>query len=210
MGTAASVFRKLPKAERPKCGATTRTGGECKRDAGAGTDHWGAGHCANHGGKTQSGEQFAADQVAILLGAELQMEPHDALLLTVRRAANWEAFCAIEVAKLNDDDLVVTHRHEREAWGGDNATSYVDTTSAAELHIWVREHQKALDQLARLAKTAIDAGVAERQVRLLEQNAGELATWLSPLLTELGVMGDKRTPAIVRKHLVLLEGGKAA
>lgn len=206
---AASVFRKLPKADRPRCGAKTRAGTPCGREAGAGTDHWGAGNCANHGGKTQSGEQFAADQVAIRLGAELHMEPHDALLLTVRRAANWEAFCALEVAKLTDEDLVVTHRHEREARGAD-ATSYVDTTTAAELHIWVREHQRALDQLARLAKTAIDAGVAERQVRLLEQNAGELATWLSPLLTELGVMGDKKTPEIVRRHLVLLEGGRAA
>lgn len=210
---AASAPPKTEKNTKPNgaCGARTKSrAGFCRNRAGFKTDHVGTGRCHLHGGATISGRKTAARELALRLGAELHMEPHDALLLTVRRAANWEAYCAAEVAKLDPLELVVQHRHERDAYGGENATSYVDTTSAAEMHIWLREHQKALDQLARLAKAAIDAGVQERQVRLLEQNAGELATWLGGLLDDLGVKGDKRTPAIVRKHLVLLEGGKAA
>ncbi len=34
------------------CGAKTKSGGNCKRRAGAGTDHVGEGRCKHHGGKT--------------------------------------------------------------------------------------------------------------------------------------------------------------
>lgn len=225
MGSAASVLRKLPKADRPKCAATTRAGTPCKRDRGAGTDHPGFGHCANHGGNTESGAKAAAREIETWLGAELDMEPHDALLLTVRRAARWEAVCAREVARLDPDHVIVRFEKTKREYSprirfdeaadewtteGTVIESTVETSTVAELHIWVREHLKALDQLSRLAKTALDAGVDERRVRQLEESAGDLATWLGPFLTELGVMGDQRTPAIVRKHLMLLEGGQAA
>jgi len=208
-----------------KCGAKTRQGGKCKNPAGFKTDHPGSGKCAHHGGATPSGRIAAARETAQRLGLELQMEPHDALLLTVRRAAAWEAYCAAEVAKLTDDQVVIQHEKTRTEhaprveWDDEEdevarhgvvVTTTTERSTEAKLHLWLREHQRALDQLSRLAKTAIDAGVDERRVRILEQNAGELAQWLGGLLTDLGVKSDVRTPAIVRRHLALLEGGRAA
>lgn len=138
------------------------------------------------------------------------MEPHDALLLSVRRAANWEAYCAGQVHELEPDEIVIERFRERIVHG--STGSYVEHSNDAQLHLWIVEHQRALFQLARISKTALDAGVQERQVRLAEQLAGQLADVLRAILDELQLTPaqQKRAPAVVRRHLVALEGGAAA
>jgi hypothetical protein len=58
----------------------------------------------------------------------------------------------------------------------------------------------------RVAKTAIDAGVEERQVRLAEAQAQQLAAVIRAILTDLGYDLEEEN---VRKVVRLLEGGKA-
>lgn len=208
-----------------KCGAQKRqSAGTCARPAGWGTEHVGIGTCKLHGGCAPAAVRAAARETAARLGAELQMEPHDALLLTVRKAAMWESYCAQKVAALSDPEIVVTPRTEKteytpvltrvgddlEDTGAVVAERTTTETNAAELHIWVREHQKALDQLARLAKAAIDAGVAERQVRLAEQLVGDIAGAIDRVLAGHGITGAARKPEVIRGALELLEGGRAA
>lgn len=45
--------------ERPRCGARTASGGECRSQAGSRTDHPGYGNCAKHGGNTEAGVKAA-------------------------------------------------------------------------------------------------------------------------------------------------------
>jgi hypothetical protein len=58
----------------------------------------------------------------------------------------------------------------------------------------------------RVAKLAIDAGVAEQQVRLAEEQAKQLAAVIRAILTDLGHdLEDERVRDVVR--LRLIEGG---
>jgi hypothetical protein len=76
------------------------------------------------------------------------------------------------------------------------------------LNLWVKLYQEERDRLVRVAKAAIDAGVEERQVRLAEGQAQQLAQVIRAILTDLGHdLGDQRVRQVVR--LRLIEGGKA-
>jgi hypothetical protein len=188
------------------CDARTRSGGLCKLSAGSGTDHLGAGQCRFHGGSTPNGRKHAAKLQAAELALEYDLEPHDALLWSVRLAAGEVKFFTGEVAALEEDALVVEHERQRV---GDLA--FTETSSRAELSIWIRARQDALERLAKYAKMAIDAGVAERHVRVAERYGELLAELVGGILRDLDLTGaqQERAPAIVRKHLQLFEGGKA-
>jgi hypothetical protein len=70
----------------------------------------------------------------------------------------------------------------------------------------VRLYQEERDRLVRVAKAAIDAGVAERQVRITEEQARQLARVVSAIVIDLGHdLADDRVREVVR--LRLLEGG---
>lgn len=187
------------------CNARTRSGTPCRNRAGYKTSHPGLGRCAFHGGSSPGGIVQAARLEATRLGAELEMEPQEALLLSVRRAAMYERYCAERVSELETGDLVVTH--EQRVTSEDGTT--VTTSTDAKLNIWIREHSKALDQLTRIAKVAIDAGVEERRVRLAEQLVGDLANAIDSLLSELGVRDHPQAPAAVKRALALVEGPRA-
>jgi hypothetical protein len=76
------------------------------------------------------------------------------------------------------------------------------------VNVWVRLHQEWHDRLVRVAKTAIDAGVEERQVRLAEAQAQRLAAVIRAILTDLGYdLEEENVRKVVR--LRLLEGGEA-
>ena len=51
---------------------------------------------------------------------------------------------------------------------------------------------------------AIAAGVAERQVRLAEEQGKQIARVIVGVLQDLGVQGREEVPSLVRKHLVLV------
>lgn len=194
-----------------RCGAKTRGGTACKQPSGAGTDHQGFGHCKFHGGLSPNGMKYAAKLQAAQLGAELDCDPHEAILKAVRKAAMWERFCAQKVAGLTDDQLVVPHARTVEHTD-DRAGVTTVTESRAELNLWLREHQHAVRDLAHLGKVAVDAGVAERQVRLAEQLAEDWGRALRAILDELELSAEQRAkaPIVVERHLRLLEGGVAA
>jgi len=73
--------------------------------------------------------------------------------------------------------------------------------STVHMHPFLKEYNDALERRARFAKMAMDAGVAERQVYLAEQQASQLAGAVRSILTELGVQLDKRAVAVVQRNL---------
>lgn len=83
----------------------------------------------------------------------------------------------------------------------------IDSDSIAAL---VKLEQDERRELARAAKTALDAGIAERQVRMAERVAEQLIAVLRGVVTELGHdANDPKVAGICRRQLELVTGGAA-
>lgn len=199
---------RKPMSERraPKlCGAKTRAGGKCKRPAGAGTDHVGHGRCKLHGGSSPNGRKHAAreqaHELALLLGDGISIEPHEALLKCVRLAAAEVGFFTARIEGLQLEDVTVRPRTDKESDDG-----YEKKLAPAELNLWVQERIRAVDRLARYSKLAIDAGIAERQVRIAEQFGETIATLLRGVLEDLRLTPEQmdRAREIVPRRLAQL------
>lgn len=141
-----------------RCGARKKDGERCRRPAGWGTGHKGVGQCRAHGGNTPgnviASERELAKRFAVgMLGAEVETDALGALVLSVRLAAGMVAYYRSQAASLVEDGR---------------------QTSAGEA--LQRDYAAAVERLARVSKTAIDAGVSIRQIELEERLAERLAT----------------------------------
>jgi hypothetical protein len=158
------------------CGAKTRGDGTCANRAGKGTDHVGFGRCSNHGGKTPAGRTHGNRLKALAelgpMGGEVDVNPLDALLYTVRRGSGLAALYRLQA--------------EACAANGRDAAMYADLEA------------KALADLARWAKMAIDAGVAERMVRIAEGTGERLASALEEALEGVELPPGQRQVVVQR------------
>lgn len=195
-----------PGSPCPKhCGAALRQtpGGLCKRAKGQGTDHVGIGRCDRHGGSTPNHEKAANGQKAaaavVTFGLPREIDPQTALLEEVHRTAGHVAYLGDVVAKLEQDELKQLDPSER----------------FEQPAVWVRMYQDERKHLTRVAAAAIGAGIAERQVRLAEEQGRQLANVLRDvlgdvfgLLAEAGLSVDvlvqiqrEAVPGVVRRRL---------
>jgi hypothetical protein len=126
--------------------------------------------------------------MALEVARELDVSPWEALLLAVRRAAGRVAWV--------DEQLT---RSTRENDGDMNAK---------EITKWLSESRKERTLLARTAKAAIDAGVAERLVRQVELEGRVVAEVLGRVLDRLSLDADQRQLAFATAHeeLLTIEG----
>ena len=198
----------------PTCGARLKgekgaAGETCKRPAGWGTDHPGAGQCSMHGGKTPIGNRNAArPMLALLVGHKIDVSPMEALLMCVRITAAEATFFSAKIAAMEEKEVITRPRAEQL----DRDGMVHDLRAQRQLNIWIRERRRALLDLARFSKMALDAGVEERMVRVAENIGEQLATFVKGLLTDLHLSEEQeeRAPEIVRRHLRVLQGGNAA
>jgi len=116
---------------------------------------------------------------------ELNISPWDALLLSVRRAAGRVAWV--------DQQL-------------ENATRVEDGDEGAgrEVARWLSESRKERTLLARTAKAAVDAGVAERFVRHVEMEGRVVAEVIGRVLDKLDLAPEQRAIAFSEAHSQLL------
>jgi hypothetical protein len=173
------------------CGAQTRSGGQCRRPAGWGTDHVGSGSCKLHNGCTASGKAAAARAAAPLIasgmGIELDVSPIDLLLTIVRMTAGQIAHATREVSELD-------RLHD----------------DAGRPVFWLQMQIEALRRGAQFSKMALDAGVAERQVRLAERVGAMLSGALEDALNGEDLPAEARARIVERFSggLALLEAGE--
>ena len=165
------------------CNGQTTAGGLCELPSGWGTAHVGYGRCKLHGGSSRSGEVAAARQAAVVLASELRMAPQDALLWTVWLAAAEVDYFNQRVADLDGEKILVEHDRR-----------------GPELNAYLRARNDANERLARYSKMALDAGIAERQVRISEVQLELLTDAFSLLLDSLALTREqwKAAPAAVR------------
>lgn len=178
-----------------KCNANKKSGGLCTQPAGAGTDHLGFGNCKWHTGSTPAGRMSAAkkeletrrlEALAYGINAEVDIEPHQALLEEVRRTAGHVGWLGLKIGVGEEGDLVQS------------------TEKGLVPSVWVSLYQQERAQLVRVSKVAIDCGVAERQVAIAEEQGRQLATVISTILDrlELSEAQKSRAPQIVRGILL--------
>lgn len=210
------------------CGARGRTGKPCGLPAGWGTPHVGSGRCRKHGGSTpnhlvKAGRERAERAVATF-GLPVEIDPRDALLQEVHRTAGHVAWLAELVADLQHGGS----GYRREEWvtpgeGEDVEYSevYVPLSGLKQLStdgkyekpsVWVELYQRERRHLREVCRDAIAAGIAERQVRLAEQQGTILAAVIRGILGDLGLTPEQLglVPEVVPRHLRSVTGTAAS
>ncbi len=185
------------------CSAHRADSGEpCKNRALAGLNvcyyHGGAAPQVRAAGKRRVAEakaemsvERALDKARAMLSVPIDADPTEALL-----EALWRASSLVSYWQAARDELM-----------GDAPLS-ATATGALEKHTLMRAYEDAVDRLARIAKLAVDAGVAERQVRLTEELGRLVSARMQAAMDDLDLTPEQRArvPAIMKARLELLPG----
>lgn len=200
----------------PRCQKHTKHGAkQCRQPALAGVDacrlHCGGIARAREKGKANL-ERKAAEQAVATYGLPRDIDPHTALLEEICRTAGHVDWLGRVVAELQQDDLV---------WG-QHSTEYgigpegpIDkTTHQAGINVWVDLYQRERKHLVDVCKTAIACGIAERQVRIAEEQGRLIADILRAIIAdpELALEPARQEVArrVAARHLRALPAGSPA
>lgn len=175
-------------------------GGSCRMPAGWRTNHPGYGACLFHGGATDASVSQAVrtmvDEAVNTYGLPRQIGPHEALLEEVWRTAGHVAYMEQVVHAMEREQLV--------------SPAIASTGHPAEVSTWVKLYQAERAHLTSVCKTAIDCGIAERQVRLAEEHARVIAGVIAGVLGDFGIAAaDDDVRSAVRRHLVAVSAATA-
>lgn len=198
------------------CGAKKRQGeGTCTRPAGWGTDHVGIGRCKLHGGRTPDHVKQAnvvkAERAVATYGLPREVAPDQALLEEVHRTAGHVAWLGEVVGRLEQGEVTWGLAEETDAPITDGGGG-VTTKHKAAVNVWVKLYQDERKHLAAVCRDALAAGIAERQVRLAEQQGALLAGAVNRILEGLGLSAEQweRVPQVVPVVLRAITGGETA
>lgn len=135
----------------------------------------------------------------ITLGLPRDVEPAIAIMEELHRCAGHVAWLGTIVAQIDQDSIT---RGVSKIVRNPDGTQRTEVD--AGVNIWVKIYQDERDRLARVAKIAIEAGIAERAVRVAEMQAEMMAGAIRRILERLGVADDPDAPVIVREELTRL------
>lgn len=130
--------------------------------------------------------------MAHAFGAELNINPWDALLKAVRIAAGKSAYCEYVLGTAKSD-LELEGRVER-IGGGDGESMLLVHPDTGEplgvgqfrdLSFWVEQSALWHDRLTKTSKMAIDAGIAAWEVQKVEHEAQRMARVLNAVIEGL-------------------------
>lgn len=141
----------------------------CKRPAGWGTPNQ-TGPCKLHGGALPSVQKHHARVAALTfargaLGQELDIDPLEGVLLAVRLSYG----------------VVDHYRHQLH--------TQPEHTDPAELQ---HGYEKALVEYTRICQIAVNAGVAERQIKIIERVADQLGLLFEEVAAAINATGEQR------------------
>lgn len=120
------------------------------------------------------------------LTEEEDITPWEALLRAVRQSASRTRWVDQQLAQ-------AVARHDGES-------------AHPEVRGWLAESRKERNQMARMAKAAIDAGIAERVVRQVEVEGRAVAAAVAAAIDRLELSAEQRMLAIEAAHERLLSG----
>lgn len=191
-----------------------KKGRRCHLPAGANTAHLGAGACHFHHGNRQFEACEGAWLMAHGFAQQLDINPWDALLLSVRIAAGKVAYIESVLGSANSD-LELEGRVERMKDGELSILVHPDTGEPLgvgayrNLAWWVEKGEFWHDRLTRCAKMAVDAGIAAWQVERVEAEAASIARVLNAVIDGLdGEITDDQAMkmrALMRSELLKID-----
>jgi hypothetical protein len=166
------------------CGAKKKSGEKCRAFAGQGTNHPGVGRCRWHLGNTKQHQIHAVKEEArarmVEFGMSIEVDPATALLGVLHLSAGHLNYVKAELSEIEEK-------------------------TSMEGQILMRLFDEERDRIARISKAALDAGVAERQVRLAEMYGEALANLLRAVFYDktlaLSTAQRARLPDVLRHHL---------
>jgi hypothetical protein len=134
-------------------------------------------------------------------GLPREVDPAVALLEEVHRSAGHVEWLKAKVAELDEADLVWGVVEEVDKGAGEFTGT--DITSAAKPNVWLELYQQERKHLTAVCKTALAAGIAERQVRLAEQQGALIVGVIQRILDDLALTAEQkaRVPEVVPRHL---------
>lgn len=146
----------------------------CTKSAGYRTPHSGVGKCFDHGGWFGRELQKGAILMALAYADEMNVSPWEAMLSQCRLLANQVAWLRARVYEVEKNYGVEGLRPGGEGWD------------------WVAMLEARGDRLAKVAKMAIDCGIAERTVQQIEMDATIMMKATIAGLDAAGIEGDAR------------------
>lgn len=156
-----------------------RTGENCPKIAGYGTDHYGHGYCRWHKGTTPVLTRDGYLRMAGAMGDPRTVDPAEAIIEEIRRTAGHVYFLEKKVADFKIPETVTVHLEED---GVSQETIGFLTTEQQRWYTLYLEERKRLTDTAVLA---IKAGLADRAVRLAEEQGAMVAIAFERLLGQL-------------------------
>jgi hypothetical protein len=199
MGGKGSGTSSDARSRHELCGATKKNGEKCRKYAGEGTEHLGVGRCKYHLGNTKEHKIHAVKvtaqkeaakaqqtllEQAVNFGVILDIEPVEALLMTLRMSYGHLSWLRFEITQLKDK-------------------------ASFDARVLLRMFDDERERVARIAKMALDAGVQERQVRLAERYGEMLANLLMTIFGDpelaLTTKQERVLPGLLRRHLVVVD-----
>lgn len=165
---------------------------KCYLPAGWGTSHRGYGRCKRHGGATINGGISAEKEMVLermaTFGTPLDIGPHEALLLEVQRTAGHVQWLGERIRQMEAEELAV-----------------VMGKTGMKISEWLILYQNERKMLVSVCNVAIKAGVAERKIRLAEEQGKMIALIFHQLINDerLGLNQAQRweAPKIVGQLL---------
>lgn len=180
------------------CGAKTRSGGQCRRPAGWGTDHAGAGCCKLHFGATPAhgtrARRMLANAAAMASLAEVEVvpigDPLEALAELAAEAWAWKGHLADMVAQLKEQYRFTDDKH----------TEQLDARVALL--------ERAMDRCQKFLSDWVRLGFEDRKVRVDEARAAMVAVVLAGVLRDLGHDPESEgVLGVLDRWLPVLDGG---
>jgi hypothetical protein len=179
--------------ERTRCTGTNRQGQPCGNPP-----VQGATVCRMHGGSAPQVKAAAARRVAHAewagtYGEPIDTDPTTAVLDQLANTAGHVAWLLAKVRETEPGSLVwgTTSETDKRSgqWPG------VDVTRAARASVWLELYGQERDRLVRMAKTAHDMGISDRQVALAERLGATCLDLISGVLDDLDLTSDQRAAA---------------
>ncbi len=202
----------------PKCGAkktnkSSSGAGECRMAAGWGTNHPGEGPCKLHGGSTPNtilsvDQARIRERLARIFGGPISnVGPHEALLMEVQRTAGHIEWLNEMIQLLGrskeEQELILTPELK--------AALTQHTENGMQPSVWINMYQEERKHLVRASQAAISGGVAERQVRIAEDQGKLVAMVIRAIFndTQLALTPAQKAvaPLVARNHLLALSPG---
>lgn len=155
-------------------------------------------------------EEEAARQAAATFALPVEIDPGTALLEEVHRTAGVIAWLEVRVenvAGVSPESLIFGTMKQTSRMTPDGNTT--STEEGAAVHVWLKLWQEERAHLVKVCAAALAAGVAERQVRLAEQQGTLLAQVIRGILADLNLTPAQEAAAgeVAARHLRAVRAG---